>query len=498
MRLLSALLLPSLAALSLGFRRTQNGGNNAPCCSLRLKRSDGGPEELLLVAASPVPAKKADTSTPAPPPVPVGASPSSSQVWSAVALITGTTVGAGILALPAVTASAGFVPSTVALLGSWVFMASSALLFAEVAANLVREDGGSRGLGVLAMVSRLLPRAALPAGVLYALIHYALLTAYIAGGGEILSRAASLSPLAGPVIFASSLGGLLTFGTARQVEAVNNVFVACVAVGFAALVSIVAPLAKADRLVSGDWSSVVGAVPVMLVALVFHNVVPAVCQQLNYNRRAVTTAVLGGSAIPLLMFVLWNGLILASVEGGAGSGGVDPLQMLRTQPGASAWVDLFSASAIVTSFFGFVIGLISFFKDAAPSYASASLTPDGRGSKSSSSSKEKQGSAGLAKAEAAAISEGAATPPLYFLLALAPPAAIAVLQPSIFLSALEFAGAYGITLLFGLLPVVMAGLLRRRGGGGYETYLPGGAGVLGAMGACVGLVLGSKVWEAAQ
>ena len=49
---------------------------------------------------------------------------------SAAALIAGTTVGAGVLALPAATAAAGFAASSGVLCGSWVFMAAAGLLVA--------------------------------------------------------------------------------------------------------------------------------------------------------------------------------------------------------------------------------------------------------------------------------------------------------------------------------------------------------------------------------
>ena len=37
-------------------------------------------------------------------------------------LVAGTTVGAGMLALPAVTQASGFIPSTVTLTGCWLYM----------------------------------------------------------------------------------------------------------------------------------------------------------------------------------------------------------------------------------------------------------------------------------------------------------------------------------------------------------------------------------------
>ena len=44
-------------------------------------------------------------------------------------------VGAGVLALPAKTLAAGFVPSSGALFLCWVYMAASGLLIAEVNVN---------------------------------------------------------------------------------------------------------------------------------------------------------------------------------------------------------------------------------------------------------------------------------------------------------------------------------------------------------------------------
>ena len=54
------------------------------------------------------------------------------SVTNAIVLVAGTTVGAGILALPAVTQPAGFVPSTVALTFAWMYMAITGLFIAEV------------------------------------------------------------------------------------------------------------------------------------------------------------------------------------------------------------------------------------------------------------------------------------------------------------------------------------------------------------------------------
>jgi amino acid permease len=60
-------------------------------------------------------------------------------LWRSEGSLFLTTVGAGILALPASTLKAGFVPSSVALVGAWLYMVISGLLIAEVSLN-VGED----------------------------------------------------------------------------------------------------------------------------------------------------------------------------------------------------------------------------------------------------------------------------------------------------------------------------------------------------------------------
>lgn len=64
------------------------------------------------------------------------------------AAVAGTTVGAGILALPAVTAESGFAASAAALTGFALFSITTGLLVAEVNLNTLCELGASRGVSL--------------------------------------------------------------------------------------------------------------------------------------------------------------------------------------------------------------------------------------------------------------------------------------------------------------------------------------------------------------
>src|SRR3990167_7556773 len=103
-----------------------------------------------------------------------------SKLLGGILLIVGTTIGAGILALPVATAELGFWGSLVLLIGCWTVMTTCAFLFLEVNlwlppnTNLISMAGATLGRGgqVIAWLA-------------YLLLLYSILSAYIAGGGDL-------------------------------------------------------------------------------------------------------------------------------------------------------------------------------------------------------------------------------------------------------------------------------------------------------------------------
>ena len=363
------------------------------------------------------------------------------SVLGSTALIAGTTVGAGILALPAVTLPSGVVPSTVLLIAVWLYALVSGLLIAEVTLNTMRLVGRP-SLGLLTMIERTLGKlGARVAGGAYLFLHYALLVAYVAQGGEILVSAVEkvlgmqniLPAWVGTTAFTLLFGGIMYLGRERFVEKLNSAFVAIVLASFLGLLLLGTTHLNTSSFSFQNWSALPPAVSVMFVALFYHNVVPTVVTQLEGDARKIRQSIFIGSAIPLVMFLAWNAVILGSVSpdmvhGTSGGETVfDPLQILRGG-GAGEWlgvlVSIFSEFAIVTSFIGFVYGLLDFFKD-----ISASNEPFKR-------------------------------LPLYSLI-LFPPMSLGVLNPRVFLTALDYAGTFSVSVLGGIIPALMIWKQRR-------------------------------------
>jgi tyrosine-specific transport protein len=374
------------------------------------------------------------------------------SVLGNIALIAGTTVGAGILALPAVTLPAGVVPSTFLLIAVWVYTVISALLLAEVCVNAMGREGGL-SVGLLTMVEGTLGYVgARIAGAAYLFLHYALLVAYVTEGGNILVSGMSqlwgreniFPGWVGTMIFTGLFGGMMYLGREKVIEKINSAFVGIVIISFLGLLWLGSGQVKTVQLLTHNWTSLGSAVSVMLVALFFHNVVPVVVTRLEGDIPKIRQSIIIGSLIPLIMFLLWNAVILGSVSPDMFStGDFDPLQILRSGS-AGEWLgsllSIFSEFAIATSFIGFVYGLRDFFQDIFP------LTQQPTSSRL----------------------------PLYSLILL-PPMSLGAINPSIFITALDFAGTFSISVLGGIIPALMSWKQRQEPHlNMHQSLVPGG------------------------
>ncbi|CAJ1339668.1 unnamed protein product, partial [Effrenium voratum] len=148
------------------------------------------------------------------------------SVLNAVVLVAGTTVGAGILALPAVTQPVGFVPSMAALSFSWIYMAVTGLFIAEVACRTMAATG-KRSISLQSMAISSVGQAGawLSSGA-FVFLHMALLIAYCSKGGELLlSLGLAALPIPGPLLFAGIFGGFVFVAKGSEaLERGNNAF----------------------------------------------------------------------------------------------------------------------------------------------------------------------------------------------------------------------------------------------------------------------------------
>lgn len=410
------------------------------------------------------------------------------RVIGATALITGSTVGAGILALPASVVKAGYGPSSAVLVACWMLLAVEAFLLAEVNVALreetnagtekdvVSKDGGqTKIVSLTQMAERTLGSTASTfVSSAYLFLSYTLLVAYLAKAGELLGGIVHVPPAAAGVAFAAVMGGSIFVGSDQSTDKVNRGFTGALMVLFLliGLDAFMETHGDLSHLTYADWSQAPACVPIAFLALVYHDLVPVVCSYLGGDRDKIRKAVLGGSLIPLAMFLLWNAAFLSLAPTGMG---VDPLDYLGRDGIMSGLLSMFGVLAIATSLIGTLVSMTEYIISHVPE----DLTLLDK-------AKEKLKDMGTE------VESPNLLRPLAFLAVLLPPLTVAFTDPDIFLSASAFAGAYGMTTLYGIVPPLMALSLRKEKKAEMPELVPGGSGLLVGLGLSAFLIAGGQ------
>lgn len=358
------------------------------------------------------------------------------SIFGATMLVAGTCIGGGMLALPVATGSAGFFPSLCLMLIGWAFMTTTALFLAEV--NLWMEEGAH----IMTMASRLLgPIGKAAAWILYLFIGYASLVAYTAGGGELMSAGLrsilgiSLSNTWAVVLFVIIFGIILYLGNVI-LGRINAILMVGLITSYVFMVIVGIPHIDWLLLLRSSWGSSLIAVPLLLTIFSFQTIVPSLALYLKQDARALRLSILLGTTAALIIYTIWQLLVLGTVElhGETGLAAAleqgKPVTEFLGATVSSTWfgrlADFFAFFSLVTSFLGIALGLFDFLADGLKM------------------SRAGWGSIGLGLL--------VAVPTLFFALTM----------ENAFLRALDTSGGIGDSLLNGLIPALMIWVGRYR------------------------------------
>ncbi|MBV7297647.1 aromatic amino acid transport family protein [Enterovibrio paralichthyis] len=357
-----------------------------------------------------------------------------SKVFGSTLIIAGTTIGAGMLALPLASSGIGFMPSIALMLAMWMLMSYTALLMLEVHQHAPQSATlGSLADQFLGKKGRYLAIAA----TLFLL--YALCAAYIAGGGsQFHSKLASLSlpslpTQTGTLLFTVLVAGAVMLGTSK-VDVINRVLFITKIVLLGLSLMFLLPQGDQVNLLSMPLEKglLVSAIPVMFTSFGFHGSIPSVVAYTGLNIRALRKIMLIGSALPLIIYVLWQAASFG-ILGQDQLSENNELGMFLGAIGATVSsqkltqaISLFADLALATSFLGVSLGLFDFLADLLKRPANAK----GR------------------------IQTG--------MITFLPPLVIALYYPQGFVAALGYA-AIALVVLAVLLPVLMAHKVRKLG-----------------------------------
>ncbi len=296
------------------------------------------------------------------------------SILSAVFLVAGTCIGGGMLALPIATGISGFFPSMAVMGISWIAMTITALLLLEV--SLWMKDGAH----MITMTSNILgPWGKGVAWVLYLFICYASLVAYTAGGGAQMASACQhycqipVSNDMGALIFVLGFTGVICVGN-WFVGRINTILFSALILAYFALVGTGIDEVKTSLLQHKNWGTSLIAVPLLLTAFSFQTMVPSLTPYLKRNVKSLRIAIIGGTVLALMIYVVWLCVVMGivPVEGEYGlaaalkQGDLPVTEFLRMHV-AGKWIsviaEFFAYFAIVTSFLGIAMGLFDFLAD---------------------------------------------------------------------------------------------------------------------------------------
>ncbi|HLD17049.1 MAG TPA: aromatic amino acid transport family protein [Coxiellaceae bacterium] len=293
----------------------------------------------------------------------------------AVLLIIGTSIGGGILALPLVTSLGGFWHSSFLLIGVWFLMTLGAFFVLEITlwlpedsnmVSMARHTLGKIGQGITWIV--------------YLLLLYTLLSAFMAGGTNLLANVLALISINFPhwvdsLLFLVLLGSIVADGI-RSVDWANRGLMTVKFGSYLLLVILLMPHIQMPLLPKGSWHAVLPAVMPVITSFGFAIVMPSLRGYLMNNVKLLRLSLVIGSLIPLLCYLVWDFVVQGTVSS-EGQGGLaamvqapDAVAQLTNALSDSlnnSWIStivhVFTAICITTSFLGVSLSLNDFLAD---------------------------------------------------------------------------------------------------------------------------------------
>ncbi|KTD23260.1 amino acid permease [Legionella londiniensis] len=372
-----------------------------------------------------------------------------SKLIGGILLIVGTSIGGGMLALPVATASAGMVSSIIFLILCWLIMTAGALLILEV--NLRLPVGSN-------MVSMARSTLGLPGQVIswvtYLFFLYTLLAAYISGGSDVFQDLLHKAHLDIPAWLTSVLFTLLfslvIYSGIRAVDFVNRGLMFGKLGVYLLLVLTISPHVHASMWKGGSFATITGSLMILITSFGFASIVPSLREYFNDDIKALRRVILFGSLIPLFCYIIWEAVIMGVIEREGSHGLVVLMGSNHATSGLTAALSSAVHSNWITAFFGFFTSICMITAFLGVSLGLFDFLADGL----------KLAKQGVQKK---------CTLALTFL----PPLAVVLINPGIYLKALNYAGICCVILLL-LLPMLMAWRGRKMQAAAQVIFLPGG------------------------
>ena len=355
------------------------------------------------------------------------------KIFGSMLIIAGTTIGAGMLALPMVSAGLGFGTASIVMIVIWALMTYTALLMIE----LHQHAPIDATLHTLAY-NLLGRKGQIIASFSMVFLFYALCAAYIAGGGgQVHNKLSSLLDIdlpvqSGAIIFTLIIALTVSIST-KSVDMLNRGLFFIKIIALIIMLAFLFPYASMENLVQMpiEQGLIIAALPVVFTSFGFHGSIPSIVKYMGKDTKALRKIMIVGSSLPLVIYILWQiasqGVLSQEIlmQNNNLNDFIAALSAHLHNSSLKQVVSIFANLALATSFLGVSLGLFDFIADVT----------------------HKEG-ADVKKIQTALITFG-------------PPLAFALFYPQGFITALGYA-AFALVVLAIFLPVLMVKAQRKQ------------------------------------
>ncbi len=348
------------------------------------------------------------------------------QIVMLALLVAGTMIGAGILAMPISAGIAGFWPSMLMMVVFSLSMLFSGIILAnEINAkkddsfnfpSLYEEHFGVSGKW-LASIGNLI-------------IFYGLLTSYLAGATKIILIVFKIDIAYEPLVLLSIfiIFSIVAASSLSLVKKYNTALMISLWISFFILTSIGSSDIDMQRYTHTDWIYLPVAIPMIIAAFIFHNIIPSICKDANWSSeiyKPITLGIIMGFVMNTIWLIVAIGVVpefgAISLNEARLTGIPITLEMSQILKSELFLImgTLFAMIAITTSYLSIGISLKDFLKDILEN------------------------------------SFNIYNKWIVLIIAFIPALIVSYLFANIFLKALNIVGGIGLVLLFGILPTII-------------------------------------------
>ncbi len=294
-------------------------------------------------------------------------------------ILTGSAIGAGMLALPLVGAASGFTYSTIILILNWLLMTLTALLTLETSTSFKPYNNSFS-----TMTKKLLGTTGQTiTWIAYLLLLYTTAAAYISGGTSlldtVLKKALTFEISFGiEVAIFTLLFAIIVFWGTHIVDYSIRFLLSIKIFFLIVMLTILAPYVDGNNLLAQPFHTkyLWAATPIFLNAFGFHCVIPSVVSYCNQPAKVMRWVIITATTIPLLVYIMWLFISLGLIpingnlsyiniihEGTSVGGLIQALVTTAQSKLISVCTNLFFNIAMTTSFLGVALGLFDFLAD---------------------------------------------------------------------------------------------------------------------------------------